>query len=71
MKMKDQDFRNQLKRFIPFRGIDIVLHLEDGSTLELDKNRQLEGDFIIKKNRSKTEMSIPLQDIIKADFYAA
>lgn len=71
MKMKDQDFRNQLRRFIPFRGIDIVLHLEDGSTLELDKNRQLEGDFIIKKNRSKTEMSIPLQDIIKADFYAA
>ncbi len=71
MKLTDKEFKKQLQRFIPFRGIDIVLHLDDGSILELDKNRQLEGDYIVKKNRDIIEMSIPLKSIIKADFFAA
>ena len=71
MEMNDRDFKQQLRRFIPFRGIDIVLHLEDGRILELDKNRQLEGDSIIKKNRGNIEMSIPLKEVVRAEFYAA
>ncbi len=71
MQLKEDDFTQQLRRFIPFRGIDIVLHLEDGSILELDKNRQMEGNHILKKNRGTVEREIPLSEIVKAEFYAA
>ena len=71
MEMNDKDFKQQLRRFIPFRGIDIVLHLDDGKILELDKNRQIEGDLILKKNRKDVEMSIPLKKVVRAEFYAA
>ncbi len=71
MELEEQDFKQQLRRFIPFRGIDIVLHLEDGRVMELDKNRQIEGDTIIKKNRDSVEFSIPIQEVIRAEFYAA
>ena len=71
MKLNEQDFKQQLRRFIPFRGIDIVLHLEDGSIMELDKNRQIEGDLILKKNRDAVESSIPIQEVVRAEFYAA
>lgn len=69
--MNEKDFKKQLRRFIPFRGIDIVLHLEDGSILELDKNRQLEGDVILKKNREEVEATILLEEVVRAEFYAA
>ena len=71
MKLNEKDFKKQLQRFIPFRGIDIVLHLDDGSVLELDKNRQLNGDVIVKKNRDEIEVSIPIKSIVKVDFFAA
>ena len=71
MKLNNQEFKQQLIRFIPFRGIDIVLHLEDGRVLELDKNRQMQGDLILKKNRSTIEMSIPIDEVVRAEFYAA
>ncbi len=71
MQLKHQDFEQQLRRFITFRGIDIVLYLQDGRVLELDKNRQIQGDIILKKNRDDVEMSIPLQEVMRAEFYAA
>ena len=71
MQLTPKDFQQQLSRYIPFRGIDIVLYLEDGSILELDKNRQLEGDLILKKNRDSIEKSIPISEVVRAEFYAA
>ena len=41
MKLHSSEFRKQLEQYIQFRGIDIVLYLKDGTTIELDKNRTL------------------------------
>lgn len=71
MKLKTTDFKKQLQQYIQFRGIDIILHLKDGTTVELDKNRQMEGDVVIKNGRDGIQASVHIEDILKADFYAA
>lgn len=65
-------FERLLHKYISFRGIDIVLYLNDGSVIELDKNRSIEGNCIVKKNaRQQVELTIPIDAIKKADFFAA
>ena len=65
-------FYRLLHKYITFRGIDIVLHLHDGSIIELDKNRYIENEYIIKKNaRQQIERAIKIDEIKKADFYAS
>ncbi|MDH5654327.1 MAG: hypothetical protein OEZ34_00330 [Spirochaetia bacterium] len=71
MKLETMDFKKQLQQYIQFRGIDIILHLKDGSTLELDKNRKMEGDIVIRNNRDGKQSLIHIEEIIKVDFYAA
>ncbi|MCB1174710.1 MAG: hypothetical protein KDK39_14165 [Leptospiraceae bacterium] len=71
MQLKDLEFKQQLTRFIEFRGIDIMLYLKNGTVLELDKNRQLEGDMVVQRNRDGSENAVHLDDIVKADFFAA
>lgn len=71
MQLTEDNFKKQLGRFIEFRGIDIMLHLKDGTKLELDKNRQLQGDMIVKRNRDGSESAVHFDDILKADFFAA
>ncbi len=71
MKLHSSEFRKQLEQYIQFRGIDIVLHLKDGTTLELDKNRKMEGDVVLKNGRDGIQASVRIDDIVKADFYAA
>ena len=71
MQLSSDEFKKQLLQFIQFRGIDIVLHLKDGSRIELDKNRQMEGDVIIKNGRDGIKASFNLEEVVKADFFAA
>lgn len=71
MKLNNDEFKKQLEQFISFRGIDIVLHLKDGTTVELDKNRQMEGDVVIKMGRDGIQASVSVEEIVKADFFAA
>jgi hypothetical protein len=72
VKLTDEEFIKQLRQYIEFRGIDIILHLKDGTRIELDKNRMMEGDVVIQKNmRAGMRGSIHLKEIAKADFYAA
>ncbi len=71
MELKSDEFRKQLEQFIQFRGIDILLHLKDGTQMELDKNRQMEGDVVIKNGRDGIKASVHIDEIIKADFFAA
>lgn len=71
MQLTTDDFRKQLQQYIDFRGIDIILYLKDGSHIELDKNRTMEGDVIIKNGREGVTASVHLEEIVKADFYAA
>ena len=71
MKLHSSEFRKQLEQYIQFRGIDIVLYLKDGTTIELDKNRTLEGDVVLKNGRDGIQASVKIEEIIKADFFAA
>jgi len=65
-------FHRLLHKYITFRGIDIVLYLHDGTVIELDKNRYIDNEYIIKKNaRQQIERTIRIDDIRKADFYAS
>ena len=71
MQLTQDDFRKQLEQYIDFRGIDIVLYLKDGTLVELDKNRTMEGDVIIKNGREGVAASVHIEEIVKADFFAA
>ena len=71
MKLNSDHFKKQLQQFIQFRGIDIMLYLKDGTTIELDKNRQMDGDVVIKMGRDGVQASISIDEIVKADFFAA
>ncbi len=71
MQLNDSEFKKQLQQYIGFRGIDIVLYLKDGTVLELDKNRRMEGDIVIKNERDGNPHSIHIDEILKADFFAA
>ncbi len=66
-----QNFRKILSRYVNYRGIDIVLHLKDGSIIELDKNRRIDGDVVIKNGKEGVVARIELANIRKADFFAA
>ncbi|NBU96608.1 MAG: hypothetical protein EBS19_00120 [Spirochaetia bacterium] len=71
MEQKTNQFKKVLSRYVNYRGIDIILYLKDGSVIELDKNRRIEGEFVIKNEREGVISRIELSDILKADFYAA
>jgi len=65
------NFKKILSRYVNYRGIDIVLYLKDGTVIELDKNRKLDGDVVIKNGKEGVVARIELSDIRKADFFAA
>lgn len=71
MKLTDREFLKQLNQYIQFRGIDIVLHMRDGQVVELDKNRRMEGRMIICYNRSGGQEFFPVDEISRAEFFAA
>lgn len=68
---KKELFKKTLERYINYRGIDIVLHLKDGSVIELDKNRLMNGDIVVKNDKDGVQIEIELENIQKADFFAA
>lgn len=70
MKLADREFMKQLDRYIQFRNIDIVLYMRDGSTVELAKNRRLDGRMIVIQNRQRGDDFIAIDDIHRAEFFA-
>lgn len=71
MDKKKDNFKKVLSRYVNYRGIDIVLYLKDGRVVELDKNRKIDGDAVIKNNKEGSILRIDLCDIKKAEFFAA
>jgi hypothetical protein len=63
-------FKRTLSRYVNYRGIDIILYLKDGSVVELDKNRKLDGNIVIKNNKKGDVTRINLSKIQKAEFYS-
>lgn len=66
-----EKFKKTLARYIDYRGIDIVLHLKNGTVIELDKNRRLNGDVVIKNGKFGIVAEIEISEIQKAEFFAA
>ena len=64
-------FKQTLSRYVNYRGIDIILHLKDGSVVELDKNRRIDGDYVIKNTKEGGISRIEISSIQKAEFFAA
>jgi len=63
-------FRNLLEKYLEVKGLDIILIMEDGSEIELYKNRLLINDLIVTMNKHD-EKRIPLAQITSVDLYAA
>ncbi|HQI19334.1 MAG TPA: hypothetical protein PLW55_08315, partial [Leptospiraceae bacterium] len=63
MKVTDNEFKKQLEQYIQFRGIDIILHLKDGTVIELDKNRKMDGDIIVRNTREGKRENIHLDEV--------
>lgn len=64
-------FRSQLERYINYRGIDIVLHLKDGSRVELDRNRKMIGEEIVYFPSKNLTSAVELANISCAEFFVA
>ncbi|MGL4370759.1 MAG: hypothetical protein ACRCUT_13970 [Spirochaetota bacterium] len=70
-KEKQKDFRTALERYLNIKGLDIVVYLEDGKTIELYKNRSLVKDEIVMFDSTNKEKRIPLSRVKSIDLYAA
>jgi hypothetical protein len=67
---KDQ-FRTTLERYLGIKGLDIVVYLLDGKTVELFKNRSLIKDEIVMFDGTNREKRIPLSMVKSIDLFAA
>ncbi|XDD48870.1 hypothetical protein AB3N59_10495 [Leptospira sp. WS92.C1] len=71
MQEQGAKFKSQLERYINYRGIDIVLHLKDGSRVELDRNRKMVGEQIVYFPSKNLSTSVALTSISRAEFFVA
>ncbi len=69
-KKNRTDFKKLLEKYLKIKGLDIIVVLEDGSEIELSKNRIIVGDMIVTVDK-KQEERIPLARIKSVDLYAA
>jgi hypothetical protein len=71
MKKKAKSFKSQLKKYLGIKGLDIVVYLRDGKSVELNKNRILVKDDIVLTDKNNREVRIPISQIISVDMFAA
>ncbi|PKL37558.1 MAG: hypothetical protein CVV44_14510 [Spirochaetae bacterium HGW-Spirochaetae-1] len=70
-KRNNRDFREMLQKYLDIKGLDIIVVLDDGSEVELYKNRSLIDDMLVSLEKGKGEMRIPLSQIKSVDLFAA
>jgi hypothetical protein len=68
---KSTSFKKQLKKYLDIKGLDIIVYLRTGGSIELNKNRKLIKDEIIVKDKQDREQRIHISSIKSIDFYAA
>ncbi|HOK01266.1 MAG TPA: hypothetical protein PKX79_06365 [Spirochaetota bacterium] len=68
---KNNRFRKLLEKYLEIKGLDIVVVLDDGTEIELYKNRQLIDDMIITMDNYQNKQQIPLSRIKSVDMFAA
>ncbi len=64
-------FKKLLEKYLAIKGLDIVIYLNNGRMIELNKNRMLKKNSIIVVDKNNKETKIPLSKIKKVDLYAA
>ncbi len=69
MNVKEKSFLQQLKKYISFRGIDMVVHLKDGSSLQLNKNRKIKNNQIIHFASIGHEKNVCIDEILRIEMF--
>lgn len=69
--MANNNFKKLLKKYLSIKGLDIVVYLNDGAIIELNKNRALVKNEIIIKDKNDREFRIQLSAIKSVELYAA
>ncbi len=67
----ERDFKEMLMKYINIKGLDIVVVLQDGTEVELLKNRSLIDDELISAEKGKGETRIKISQIKSVDLFAA
>lgn len=67
---KPYDFKSTLTKYLPIKGLDIIVHLKDGESIELKKNRNLEENFIVMLDNKNFETRIPIESVSSIDLFA-
>jgi len=70
-KKEAKTFRDLLEKYLEIKGLDIVVILNDGTEVELYKNREIINDMIIAIDNSNKKQSIPISDVKSVDMFAA
>ena len=70
-KQNKMNFKKLLRKYLAIKGLDIIVYLEDGKTIELDKNRELVKDEILIYDKNNNVTRIPLANVISVDLFAA
>lgn len=66
-----QDFKSLLEKYLKIKGLDIIVKLKNGNTVELYKNRILEQNEIVMQNSFNETVRIPLSNVDSIDLFAA
>ncbi len=69
--MVNRDFKKMLKKYLGIKGLDIVIYLNDGKIIELEKNRHLVNNEIVIRDKRENELRIHLSSIKSVELYAA
>lgn len=70
-KKTPKTFRELLEKYLEIKGLEIVVILNDGTEVELYKNREIVNDIIIAIDNSNKKQSIPINDVKSVDMFAA
>lgn len=70
-KTRSKSFRDMLEKYLDIKGLDIIVVLNDGTEVELYKNREIIDDMIITMDGSNNRQSIPISEVKSVDMFAA
>ncbi|MBN2039848.1 MAG: hypothetical protein JW864_07405 [Spirochaetes bacterium] len=65
------NFKSLLTKYLNIKGLDIVVFLNDGKEVELQKNRKLIKNEIVYSDKNNNEIRIKISQIKSIDLYAA
>lgn len=70
-KIKKQDFKSSLSKYLSIRGLDVIVLLNNGKKIELEKERKIVSNEIVFFDKNRNELRIPINTIKSVDFFAA